>query len=61
MLLDQNRQAVAIHRFDQIIGRAQIKTHGFVVHNGDHNHGNLRQFRIRLQLASERPSHRIPA
>src|SRR6266403_1974874 len=49
VLFYQNCETVPLNRLDEIIGGAQVEAPGLVVHDGDHNHRNLRQFRITLE------------
>src|SRR6266576_3915438 len=37
VLFNQNRKTVTVNRLNQIVGRAQFKTHGLIVHNGYHD------------------------
>src|SRR6267154_6455660 len=56
VLFHKNGETVPLNRLDKIIGRAQVQAPGLVVHNGDHNHRNLGQFRITLEPAEKGPS-----
>src|SRR6266403_1546696 len=56
VLFYKNCEAVPLNRLDKIIGGAQAQAPGFVIHNGDHNHWNLRQFRITLEPIQKGPS-----
>src|SRR6266478_6065256 len=56
VLFYKNCEAVPLNRLDEIVGGAQIQAPGLVVHNGDHNHRNLRQFRIILEPMEKGPS-----
>ena len=55
MLFYKIGETVPVDRFDKVIGGAQIHAPGLIVHNGNHNHRNLRQFRITLELVQNRP------
>src|SRR6267378_7219603 len=50
MLFYKVRKTVAVDRLDKVIGGPQIKAHGFIVDNGDHDDRDLRQCGIALQL-----------
>jgi hypothetical protein len=50
VLFNKDREAIAIDRLDEIVGCPQIKAHGFIVDNSDHDDRYLRQRRIALQL-----------
>src|SRR6267378_2928850 len=49
VLFDENRKTVTVNRLDHIIGRAQFKSHGFIVNDRYHNHRDGIQVRFRLQ------------
>jgi hypothetical protein len=42
MLFYKDRKTVAVDRLDKVIGGPQIKAHGFIVDNGDHDDRDLR-------------------
>src|SRR5713226_1064297 len=56
VLFYENCEAVPLDRLDKIIGGAQVQAPGLVVHDGNHNHRNLRQFRITLEPIENGPS-----
>src|SRR5882724_8890249 len=56
VLFYKNCEAIPLNRLDKIIGGAQVQAPGLVVHDGDHNHRNLRQFRIALEPIEKGPS-----
>src|SRR6266851_274124 len=56
VLFYKNCETVPLNRLDKIVGGAQVQAPGLVVHDGDHNHRNLRQFRITLEPIENGPS-----
>src|SRR6266436_1367948 len=56
VLFYQDCKTVAVHRLDEIVRSAQVQSHCFVVHDRNHNHRNLGQFGVRLELAEHRPA-----
>src|SRR5713101_3950003 len=56
VLFYKNCETVPLNRLDKIIGGAQVQAPGLVVHYGDHNHRNVRQFRITLEPIQKGPS-----
>jgi len=56
VLFDENRKTVTVNGLDHIIGRAQFKSHGFIVDDRYHNHRDLCQFRIRFELIQNGPT-----
>src|SRR5467141_5323835 len=56
VLFDENRKTVTVNRLDHIIGRAQFKTHGLIVHDRYHDHGDRCQTRICFKLIQNRPT-----
>src|SRR5260370_28012796 len=56
VLFYKNCKAVPLDRLDEIIGGAQVQAPGLVVHDGNHNHRNFRQFRITLEPIQNGPS-----
>src|SRR6267378_7114271 len=49
-------KTVAVNRLDEIVRSAQVQAHGLVVHDRNHNHRDLGQFRVCLQPAEHRPA-----
>src|SRR6266446_9279221 len=56
VLFYKNCETIPLNRLDKIIGGAQVQAPGLVVHDGDHNHRNLRQFGISLEPIQKCPS-----
>src|SRR6267378_1740323 len=49
-------KTVAVNRLDEIVRSSQVQAHGLVVHDRNHNHRDLGQFRVCLQPAEHRPA-----